>query len=470
MTQSLGKNAFDAILEIPRYGIYGLIVVLTIAGLFQYTGDLYVYFLFSVASNVLLYFGFRKNAIFFDAFIGVFFWLGFWLKFTIRICFMDGLFQEAVGDFNGTGAAFDHALLVASCGMFGLILASVVREKFIFNYPKKSIGYTHNGVLNFYKDHRNYILIGFAALFITVALTNMYWGIYQKGEISKTTLPFGLNGIYKWLLLFGLASLSTVILQCELIIKKQLSSWVIILSLLENFSTNVSLLSRGMILSSATLAYGVFASLRINAIKLNLRVLATSFLIFSILFVSSVYLVNYIRSSTPTSSGSIDGINRSLFLDRWVGIEGVMAVSSNSKIGGSLWQNAWKETYSENRMSFYDKNIITSPYENTDFTKKHSVSVPGILAFFFYPGSFSLLFGCMFLLGLLAALIEISAFKLGGNNLILCALVAEVVAYRFANFGYVPAQSYLLFGAIFLNLFIIYFLDRFLGAWRKPHQ
>lgn len=465
MAQCSSKDTLDAMFKIPRYGIYGLIIALTIAGLFQYTGEPYIYLFFSVASNALLYFGFRKNAIFFDAFIGVFFWLGFWLKFTIRVSFMDGLFQEAVGEFNGTGAAFDHVLLVSSCGMFGLILASVVREKYIFNYPKKSIRYAHNGILNFYKDHRNYILIGFAASFLTVALTNIYWGFYQKGEITQTTLPFGLNGIYKWLLLFGLASLSAVILQCELTIKKQLSYRVVILSLLESFSTSVSLLSRGMILNSFALAYGVYASFKTYAIKLNLRVLAATLLMFSILFVSSVYVVNYIRSSTPTSSGSIDGVNRSLFLDRWVGIEGVMAVSSNHKVGGSLWQDAWKETYSENEMSFYDKYLITSKYENTDFTKKHSVSLPGVLAFFFYPGSFSLLFGCMFLLGLLAALIEISAFKLGGNNLILCSLVAEVVANRFVNFGYVPAQSYLLFGTIFLNLFIIYFLDRILGVW-----
>ena len=470
MTQRSSKETFDAMTKIPRYGIYGLIIALTVAGLFQYTGDLYIYLLFSVVSNALLYLGFRKNAIFFDAFIGIFFWLGFWLKLTIRVSFMDGLFQEAVGEFNGTGSAFDHALLVSSCGMLGLITASIVREKIIFGYPMKTAGYKHNGILNIYKDYRNSILICFAFLFISVALTNIYFGIYQKGEITQTILPLGLNGIYKWLLLFGLASVSAVILQCELIIKMQLSYRVIILSLLESFSTNVSLLSRGMILNSFALAYGVYASLRINSIKLNLRVLATSFLIFSILFVSSVYVVNYIRSSTPTSTGSIDGVNRSLLLDRWVGIEGVMAVSSNHKVGSSLWQDAWKEIYSENGMSFYDKNLIISRYENTDFTKKHSVSLPGVLAFFFYPGSFSFLFVCMFLLGLLAALVEISAFKLGGNNLILCSLVAEVVAYRFVSFGYVPAQSYLLFGTIFLNLFIIYFLDRFLGVWRKLPQ
>ena len=167
------------------------------------------------------------------------------------------------------------------------------------------------------------------------------------------------------------------------------------------------------------------------------------------------------------SLGEIKGSTKQLLLDRFVGIEGVMAISSYPKLGWNLWNEAWKEAYSENTTSFYDKNLITSPYINTDFTKHHYISLPGILAFCFYPGSFLFLFGSMFLLGALASVIEISAFKLGGENVILCSLLAQVVAYRFASFGYVPSQSYLLFGALYLNLFIIYFANKLLLLWNK---
>jgi hypothetical protein len=165
-------------------------------------------------------------------------------------------------------------------------------------------------------------------------------------------------------------------------------------------------------------------------------------------------------------SAAVKSMAKPLFLDRWVGIEGVMAISSSSKLGWNLLQEAWQEKYSENTISFYDKNLIKSDYLHTDFTKNHYISLPGILAFFFYPGSFIFLFCSMFLLGLFAALIELAALKLGGNNLILCALIAEVVAYRYASFGYVPAQSYLLFGTIFLNLIIIYFIDKVMRKFK----
>jgi len=138
-----------------------------------------------------------------------------------------------------------------------------------------------------------------------------------------------------------------------------------------------------------------------------------------------------------------------------------MAVTSYPKKGWNLWGEAWAEKYSENSMTLYDKDIISATYTESDMAKKHSISLPGIVAFFFYPGSYLFLFGCLFLLGLFAAVTEIAAFKLGGNNLILCSLLAEVIAYRYANFGYVPAQSYLLFGTIFMNLFIINFFDKF---------
>ena len=149
-----------------------------------------------------------------------------------------------------------------------------------------------------------------------------------------------------------------------------------------------------------------------------------------------------------------------LLIDRWVGIEGVMAVSGYPKLGWDLWKSAWKESYNEHEISYYDNNLIDSPYVGTDKTVHHFISLPGIIAFFFYPGSFLLLFSSMFALGVFAATIEAFVFKLGGENVILCALIAQVVAFRYSSFGYVPKQSYLLFGTIFLNLIIIWLADK----------
>jgi hypothetical protein len=73
----------------------------------------------------------------------------------------------------------------------------------------------------------------------------------------------------------------------------------------------------------------------------------------------------------------------------------------------------------------------------------------------------------MFLAGVLAVGIEISIYKLSGSNVILCSLLSQIVAYRYAHFGYVPGQSYLLFGSIFLNVLLIYSFNRFLLFWYR---
>jgi hypothetical protein len=184
---------------------------------------------------------------------------------------------------------------------------------------------------------------------------------------------------------------------------------------------------------------------------LNLTVVLISGFAFAVLFAASVYAVNFLRSESIYAakilpSGSQNdpkGMTNALLIDRWVGIEGVMAVSSSPKLGWDLWREAWREKYSEHSTSFYDMNLIDSPYIGIDMSQHHFISLPGVIAFFFYPGSYLFLFGCLFLLGAFAASIEVAAFRLGGANLILCSLMAQVVAFRYASFGYVPGQSYL---------------------------
>ena len=462
--------------------VFIVICYLTWTTLLNYPGESYIYLLFSVVSTILLISGFRRNAIFFDAFIGVFFWIGFWLKLSVRVSFAGGLFHDPVGGFGGAGYEFDRALVVTIFGFFGIILASYLRERYIFKYPLVSDDSKHDGVISLYTKFRKYIFIGFVCLILVVAFLNMYLGVYQRGAITRTTLPFGLNGVFKWLLLFGLASFSAVILRLEMSSKRGHPYWATFLSIFESFMSNVSLLSRGMILNLSSLALGVIMEYRAHSRKLSIRFLVICSVIFMLLFASSIYVVNIIRANAhiigaePFESvpqmGSLKaslnvGAAKPLFLDRWVGIEGVMAVSSSSKIGWDFWQSAWAERYDENTMGFYDANLITSPYENLNFTKHHYISLPGILAFFFYPGSLIFLFVGMFMLGVFAAMIEIFTFKMSGGNLILCSLIAQVVAYRFASFGYVPIQSYLLVGSIFLNLMVIYFGYRIVRQWGR---
>ena len=478
MDKFSSKDNISRISIIGQFLFWIAVILLFITAYPVYKGEGYIYLLFTVLSHLLLYLGFRKNAIFFDTFIGIFLWLGFWLKFSIRIAFMDGQFPvTAIGAFDNSAAEFDLALLVSSCGFLGLIVASYLREKYWFVYPSKITEVKQQGLFELFKQYRKVILFLFVVFFLAVALLNFYFGIYQRGTISETNLPFGLNGVFKWLLLFGLASFSAILLRFEYITKNTTSYLVAIVALLEAFVSNVSLLSRGMILNVSGLMYGVFKGFKLHGIKVKLRFIVVCGVIFIILFGSSVFAVNYMRASNfsddPTNFSNSDLLSKTsrstsrLFLDRWVGIEGVMSVSSYQEKGWHLWKQAWQEKYVGSGTSYYDTHLITSPYNKKDMTKHHFISLPGIIAFCFYPGSFIFLFLCMVLVSVFASAIEILIFKLGGMNVILCSLLAQVMAFRFASFGYVPAQSYLLFGTIVISIALICFFDKLLTIWSK---
>ena len=80
--------------------------VFTLVTLAHYPGRGYIYLIFYVFLNALLFFGLRRRsiffdrraflsaALFFDTFLGVFFWIGFWLKFSVRTVFAEGGFVK----------------------------------------------------------------------------------------------------------------------------------------------------------------------------------------------------------------------------------------------------------------------------------------------------------------------------------------------------------------------------------------
>ncbi|MHB8108429.1 MAG: hypothetical protein ACYDHW_00180 [Syntrophorhabdaceae bacterium] len=445
----------------------------------EYPGNPLAYLIFTLVFNSLLVTGFTQRKIFFDTFIGIFLWIGFWLKVSIRVGFMNGEFHEAIGNFDGTGASYDRILLIASIGAAGFLAARFFRPVF-FSYPATIPESRHEMTFSFYKRNRSWIITGFIIFVAIIACTNAIFGIYQRGNVPRTFLPFGIRGIYIWLLLFGMTSLAALMIDCELKIRKN-PYLISIISLLECFLSNVSILSRGMILNGSALLFGMFGTITKRLIKSSLLFKVAVIVILGLFFGTSMILVTYARSFTeigkpigkPSSASTSAAISETartskvLVIDRWVGIEGVMAVATYPNLGWDLWKRAWQEKYSHTGTSLYDLTFIESPYMSVPKLKHHFISLPGIIGFFYYPGSIWFLFGSMFILGIAGAAIELFAYKLGGGNLVLCALMGQVMASRYAHFGYVPRQTYLLIASIFLNVVLIYILNRALLAYSR---
>ena len=450
--------------------ILGMFIVIPIYAfaLYKYNGSKVVYTVFTVITHLLLLSGFINKSIFFDAFIGVFFWLGFWLKLSIRVAFNDGIFNESVGMFDGLPTSYDKALIIVIFAFGGLMLAQYLRKLLFLDYKYMSYFSSTTALSKLYFRYRKLVLLVFFISVIFVGLTNYLYVIYQKGHISHSIFPWYINSGYKWLLMFGLSSFLSMFLYMEIKKHGKPNYLTIAMGLFECFISSVSLLSRASIVNSSAIFYG--SLLYANLKKIKIRYMYVSILTFSILFMFafSVYVVNCARADkfndyskfTQSRANLVKQITFPLFIDRWVGMEGVMAVSSFQNLGYDLLEEAFAESYDENKPSFYDQ-MVNSNYLKNDFNRYHHTSMPGLVGFLFYSGSLSFVFTAMLCFGLFASLIEIFAFKFSAGNMIFSSLIGQVVAYRFLNFGYVPNQSYLLLVSILLNILLFYSILKF---------
>ncbi|PIA68276.1 hypothetical protein CDO35_14355 [Pseudomonas sediminis] len=452
--------------------VFTMIALIGGCALVEYQGSVWVYLLFTALSTALLFFGFGRGAIFFDAFIGALLWIGFWLKFSVRIAFMNGAFMVPVGAFEGTPQSLDQALLVASCAFAALLLVRFARAQ-LFCYPQDLAQVAFSGLFALYLRFRWLALASFILLVLFVGVSNAWFGIYQRGMVARTQLPFGLNGVYTWLLTFGLAAFAAVLLRFEFERNRDQLWLVATLALAESFVSNVSLMSRGMILNAGALIYGGAALFQRVEAKLRAGLLLYVGVLFCALFVGSVFLVNSARLNVfygysneaqgEQKQAALNQYTAALFIDRWVGIEGVMSVIDKPELGSELFEQALAERFDPTVTSFYDKNFINSYHSNTGEDGRHFISLPGYIAFLFYPGSYLFLFAAVAVFSIFAAALEYLTYRFAGRNMVLCALIAQVVAYRFTSFGYVPMQSYKLFGTIALTILMLYVADKLCG-------
>jgi hypothetical protein len=447
----------------------------------NYPGSKIVYLLFSLVSFYLIIFSFRKKAIFFETFFGVYLFLGFWFKssliFFLETGFSEGISSEKINIVDH----IDYALIISIVGFSGFLIAGHFRENF-FYYPFIINKINHN---EFYKKYRKIILITFIIFIIILGFFNWHLKIYQKGLVSEE-FNFILSGIIKTLLLYGLTVGSAIIFFLELTTYKKIFPFTIFVSFLETFITTTSMLSRGFFFNIGSLFFGLYKLSNKMKIKLNLKFFF-KVLIFLIIFsFISIFVVNYTRlhiDNEKTYLGKKEYLLKNilgnqnqfsnsekvhltliqikhLLVHRWVGIDAAIIVSANKdNLNFNLLKDSLNERFDLKSHSFYENTFNLKPFNiNNSATFIKGNTLPGLIAYLFFSGSFIFLFLSMMLISFLAFIFEFISFRLLSHNLIFSAIIGHTIAYRFAHFGYLPSQSYLLFGSIIGIILLIYFV------------
>jgi hypothetical protein len=489
-----------------------------------YPGNKFIYLLFSIISIFHLFYGLRKGSYFVDKFIALFFWLGFWFKFSFEFAYsLFGAvnFREGIGLFEKTPVGYDNVLLISSVGIAAFIFTSFI-SKLVFSTHEVSFKDATN---LFYNNNKKIIYFIFYFVVFLVSITNVYYGIYQKGLIPNQNFSIYISYLFRWLLLFGFTSFACILIYFE-IGNKTINYKLIYLLFFESFISNISLLSRSAIFNLISLIYGLSNYLDKKILK---KKFIFVLIIFSfVLFFLNVLSVNKMRDleyyyekkiskiydilkfaepkkefeSLIVTNSSVDDLgnlfakktfkeinifdlispsNNNFFTsniydilylltNRWVGIDAVMAVySQKDDLNFDLIRQSLDEKFKENSYSFFEKKFLKRSNENFDKTlvNSNAVIIPGLIGYLYFSGSKVFLFFSIFIVVFLCQIFERLSYKVSKKNIIFTSFMGYILASRLAHSGYLVSNNITYVIALLLNLFVVYLMVMILHKLNK---
>tara|TARA_B100001093_G_scaffold519398_1_gene608246 strand:+ start:1762 stop:2997 length:1236 start_codon:yes stop_codon:yes gene_type:complete len=394
--------------------------------------------------------------------------------------YLIGIFEENYlydislsGKFIASINSFDEVFLIASVGLLGLLSAIVIRNIF-FKQISFSLSIDLLPLKNLYMKNKFIIISSFLLVLFFICFSNSHYVFYQKGISAEHDLFFPLAAFLKWFLLYGSLLIVSVIIYFETLSKRKFILWPFILLLLNLYLINLSLLSRSMPINAFIFFLAAYFFLKFNNIYLNRFNLFISFIVIIFLSFASIAHINYERAiayneintgkknmiydhtaiTNKSLTRTIINMSKPLFINRWVGIESVMAVQAYERKGFDLYLKLLDEKPGQNIQSYFDKNIINK-YSQENFNKYNFNSSPGIIAFLYYSGSYLFLYLVMILITLLGSFLSFASYKLSGSNLLFMAIIANTIAYRLISFGFAPFQQHYYFLSILLSIIIL---------------
>jgi hypothetical protein len=431
----------------------------------NYIGSKFLFFIFHLSSFCLFLVAIKKNNCAFEFFTYFFFLLSFWFKFNCILYFESIKITE--GNFDLTISNYDNATYIIIIVFAACICASFIKEFIVNKFNRKVEIKISDSFIVFYKNYRFFIFFLFSLSLILIWSTNFYYKIYSKGLINDNITHF-VKYFYSWSLTYGLAVFTSFFIYIDFIIFKK--SKIFIFGIFECFFTQMNIYSRSFLISFIAYLRGFLLLINIEKSKfLKHSVVKLIFLILIIFFLS-IYFTTKLRNSQFYETNKFTKQTNflstfydifSLSVNRWVGIDALLAVSQNKNLSFNFFLSAWHEERNIKKKSFYIDNFF-SRFDYNKFEKRNLniVITPGIVAFLYYSGSALFLFFSILFLILICSAIEMLFFYYSLGNIILANIIGYALSVRFIHFGYIPFNTINFLLSFFITFFIIYFLTK----------
>lgn len=437
----LSKKLINNNLIFCKQIVYSLltivIIVVFVVTLLNYKDSKTIYLIFSLIFFIMLGTAFYKPKTYSYLFLSVFLFLGFWLKLSIHTIF-DYPYVEPIGNFINCNTNMDDVLIVVISGILGVIMSNIfirfinIRSTVLIKYENRKN--KKDKIYEFFKKYKKMILLLFIVSCLFVSFSNIYYGIQLIGVVPKIRLIYPLNALVYWILAIGFSLIFSYFLELEINFNKQMKFVLFIGFSFLNCILSVSILSRGAFVYAqlAIFSFIFFNYEKFDYItfkKILIYTIITLFL-FLIVIKSVTVLRNYYYSEIPfssSSSSSLVNVISGLIFDRWVGLEGVMAVISYPEKSLDLLISSLTYNPAYGAFDVY-QYISKSHYVNSDSTKYVFATLPGAIALLYFSGSKIVVFCGMFIITTLISFLEKIAYIISRTT-----LFASLIGISFAS-------------------------------------
>lgn len=456
------------------FSLFAAWFILFIMGAVHYKGTTYIYVLFSLIYLALIVSGFFWRVTYGYTFFSVMLWLGFWLK-TVLHLLLDYPFVEPTGLFNDSGKEWDEVLFVATIGALGTIVARIIYSIFIGGRSTINIDICPPPP-EWYKPYRVFLWSALTACMIFFSLLNIVFSFQQIGLVPKTII-WPLNSIFSWLLSTGFAIAVATLLWWEFSLKRTNINFIYFL-LLEAATSSVSLLSRGLyIFHIIPIFFSIFSNRKLAktfTTRWSALLLGSTLIIYLFCYPIINSVRDYHYSEIPLSMPSKLKISSmkdlivffekgaiklaKFSVDRWIGVEGLMATSAYTGKDLTLFLSVATEKSEIGKVSKFQE-IAKSDYRFSDLTKFLFASLPGPISFFYLTNNLYFVMAGMSFLSLLILTSEVIIYKLLLNPF-LAALWGSIISTTAVQMGInLPGLVFYLLLCLF-GFFSVYLLQK----------
>ena len=437
--------------NVIKFFLYFIFFLISLINFLKIDVSILLYFTFIFFSFLFLRNIFNLKNSFGYIILSIFIFLGFWFKFSFNTL-TNISFGEGIGLFDFSKNGYNEVLKVCIVFHIAFILGYSTYSKLIISKYTISL-------VEFKKFFQKKILlyIWIISIFvISICIFNYYNKIFLRGNPLNENFILYENFLKAFYKIFASA---LIYFSLDLTLNSDLSkSKKIIIFFILAFILNfiyLSQLSREGGIHILILILSLFLIQKNKEYKENDKLYYAVILFFTFWFILSLFFIqyqrfigeiNFIILDSSTNYKMIENSTALLF-NRWVGIDAVMAIVSNTDKGWELLSNIM------NNKVNWTYNVAW-PMNNYSLTPYH-VNLPGLAAFFYISGSFTFLFFLsfvtFFIFFLLENLINLikKDFILTGNFLVF------ILAYRIIHTGLGFSN---LFYFILLIIFFVFFL------------